>query len=107
MDGADEHNGRLLLRRGGSSLRHILDTHVSETDRVHWVAEVAVVSQRMFKDMLRKPSLVTTHVGAFTYFGGTSALFLYEGSGGVSLEKGVGFYSMRNSPRHWGLGGLC
>ena len=38
--------------------------------RVSWLTEIAVVSQRMFKDMLRKPALTVTHMVACVYYGG-------------------------------------
>lgn len=79
--------GKLLLLRKTSSF-HPESTNDEEVKaekaaRVPWVVEVAVVSQRMFKDMLRKPSLVVTHLAACAYFGGkswhtfVSCLFLF------------------------------
>jgi ABC-type multidrug transport system ATPase subunit len=48
------------------------EAEAEKAARVSWLVEISVVSQRMFKDMLRKPSLTITHMVACIYYGGAS-----------------------------------
>lgn len=64
----------LLLVKKASSLKIGGDAEAEarkdKEARVSWLVEVSVVSQRMFKDMVRKPGLIVTHMVACLYYGG-------------------------------------
>ena len=75
--GGESSRGRSpLLLMKSSSLRIGGDAEAEakkdRETRVSWLVEISVVSQRMFKDMVRKPGLIVTHMLACLYYGGAS-----------------------------------
>ena len=89
-----------LLSKQSLSLRPVPRTEEEAKDereaRVGWLMEVSVVSQRMFKDMLRKPSLVVTHVLACVYFGCLLGLLYFQitTDGIAAIQNRMGIFML-------------
>lgn len=93
---------RPFLLKKASSLRPLPPTQeevkVEKEARVSWLLEVSVVSQRMFKDMLRKPTLVVTHLMACVYFGCLLGLlyFQIEMDGIAAVQNRMGIFMLES-----------
>ncbi|GAB5032377.1 abc transporter [Nannochloropsis oceanica] len=89
-----------LLSKQSLSLRPVPRTEEEAKDekeaRVGWLMEVSVVSQRMFKDMLRKPSLVVTHLLACVYFGCLLGLLYFQitTDGIAAIQNRMGIFML-------------
>ena len=107
QDSSGEGGGKItprsrpfLLLKKTSSLRPVPQTEEEAKDekeaRVGWLMEISVVSQRMFKDMLRKPSLVVTHLLACVYFGCLLGLLYFQitTDGIAAIQNRMGIFML-------------
>ena len=103
MDGGGGNTtprSRPFLLKKTSSLRPVPPTEEEvqeeKESRVSWFVEISVVSQRMFKDMLRKPSLTLTHLFACFYFGCLLGLLYFQlGTSGVAaIQNRMGIFML-------------